>query len=305
MTVKPILFGPRLVGPGHPCLVIAEICINHNGSFGLACEMIDAAKAAGADAVKFQAGDPERYVNRDAWDTPRDTPHGTMRYIEYRKTMELSAGEFAMIDAHCKDIGIPWFVSPLNAEAVDRFERFRLPAYKVASPKLTDVALLVRLAAARRTVLLSTGMSNEEDVNRALAIVTNHGFNTVDVALFHCVSQYPCPDTDINLPALRTMQHRYAGLPIGYSGHESGIWPTLGAVSLGACLVERHFTTDRTLWGSDQAASLEPSGFSMMVRGIRSIEHALSGDGEKRLRDGEMANYRKFRLPSHAETAAD
>jgi N-acetylneuraminate synthase len=288
--VSAVQFGDRLIGPGHPCFVIAEIGINHSGSLETAIQMIDAAHAAGADAVKFQAGDPEKYVNRSAWKTPRETPWGTMPYIEYRKLMEFSAADFNAIDTHCFVSGIEWFVSPLDAESVDRFEPLAPVAYKVASPKLTDVALLDRLTATHRPLLLSTGMSTFDEVDTALAHV-----NRDRIALLHCTSQYPCPDDATNLPAICTLRARYPEIPIGYSGHESGIWPTLAAVTLGACVVERHFTTDRTAWGSDQAASLEPNGFAMMVKGIRSIERALSGDGRKILREGELPNYQKFR----------
>lgn len=288
MTSVP--FGSLTIGAGHPCLVIAELGINMSGSLGTAITMIDAAKAAGASAVKFQAGDPRRYVNRTHWDTPRETPWGVMPYIEYRQRMELSDADFAAIDHHCCAIGIPWFVSPLDAHSVERFERYNLPAYKVASPKLTDTLLLQRLAATGRTILLSTGMSTLEQIDAALTLLPPER-----VGLFHCTSMYPCPDQATNLPAIRTLQERYWDIPVGYSGHESGIWPTIGAVSLGTNMIERHFTTDRTAYGSDQAASLEPSGFSMMVRGIRSVELAMQGDGVKALRDGERANLEKFR----------
>jgi N-acetylneuraminate synthase len=285
-----VAFGELTIGEGHPCLVISEVGINHSGSRQLAIEMIDAAKAAGADAVKFQAGSPERYVNRSAWDGLRETPWGVMPYIEYRKRMELSDSDFHAIDNHCRLIDLPWFVSPLDADSVDRFEGYGLPAFKVASPKLTDTALLHRLAETDTTVLLSTGMSDITQIDAALTIVPKSR-----AAVLHCVSSYPCPDNQVNLPAIKTLHERYPEIPVGYSGHETGIWPTLAAVAMGARVIERHFTSDRTQWGSDQAASLEPSGFSMMVRGIRSIEAAMQGDGQKALRDSEMANYRKFR----------
>jgi N-acetylneuraminate synthase len=285
-----VTFGTRPIGTGHSCLVVAELGINHSGSLAAAHALIDGAKAAGADALKFQAGDPERYVNRSAWDTPRETPWGTMPYIEYRKRMELSDADFMAINAHCNSIGMWWFVSPLDAHSVERFERFNLPAYKVASPKLTDSLLLQRLTAIGRTLIVSTGMSTFEDIDKAVDLLPRDR-----IALLHTTSAYPCPDTAINLKAISRMQERYPDIPIGYSGHESGLWPSLGAVSLGACVVERHFTLDRASWGSDQAASLEPSGFAMLVRGIRSIESALSGDGQKALRENEMPNYNKFR----------
>lgn len=289
--VRAIPFGERTIGDGHPCLVVAELGINHGGKVAVAKDLLTAAKASGACAAKFQAGDPERYVNRAEWGKPRQLEDGSIvPYIEYRKSMELSDDDFDAIDRHCKAIGLPWFVSPLDAHSVERFEGFNLPAYKVASPKLTDTLLLERLAATGRTVLLSTGMSSFHEIDRALEIVPRHR-----ATILHCISSYPAKDAELNLPALLTLRQRYSLNPIGYSGHETGIWPTLAAVTMGAAVIERHFTLDRASWGSDQAASLEPSGFSMLVRGIRSIEAAMQGDGQKALRESELANYRKFR----------
>lgn len=290
-SLKLRAFGDRLIGPGLPCLVVAEIGINHNGSRQKALELCDAACEAGADAVKFQAGDPERYVNRGAWDTPRQLQDGrVVPYIEYRKSMELSDEDFRAIAFHCKGLGLPWFVSPLDAHSVERFERFDLPAYKVASPKLTDSLLLQRLRGTGKTVILSTGMSDWQQIDLA----ADH-FPESRLVILHAVSAYPCPDPDTNIRAIRALRERFGNVPIGYSGHETGIWPTLAAVTLGATVVERHFTLDRSSWGSDQAASLEPSGFSMLIKGIRSIENALQGDGSKALRDNELANHAKFR----------
>lgn len=286
----PVAFGARSIGLGHPCLIVAEIGINHSGSVEKALDLIDAAHDVRADAVKFQAGDPRRYVNRSAWDSPRETPWGTMPYIEYRERMELSDADFQRIERHCTDIGLPWFVSPLDAQSVDRFERFQLPAYKVASPKLNDTMLLQRLASTGRTLIASTGMSTTTEIEHALALLPRDR-----LVLLHTVSAYPCEDGEINLRALETLRLLAPDVPIGYSGHEKGVWPSLAAVALGACVVERHFTTDRSSWGSDQAASLEPAGLSMLVKGIRSIEHALAGDGHKALREYELPNYRKFR----------
>lgn len=289
-SLKLRCFGDRLIGPGQPCLVIAEIGINHSGSVEKAFELAVAAHQAGADCVKFQAGDPERYVNRSQWDRPRQMPDGRIiPYIEYRKAMELSDADFALLDYELKG-HLPWFVSPLDAHSVERFERFNLPSYKVASPKLTDTLLLQRLNATGKTILLSTGMSDWGQIDIASQHIAPYR-----QVLLHCVSAYPCPDDQLNLPALQQLRERYPNIPIGYSGHESGVWPTLAAVTLGAHVIERHFTLDRSSWGSDQAASLEPSGFSMLVRGIRSIEAALQGDGTKALRDSELANHAKFR----------
>lgn len=271
--------------------MVAEIGINHSGDVAKAIALIDAAKAAGADALKFQAGDPERYVNRSAWDTPRQLENGeTVPYIEYRKSMELSDDDFAAIDQHCRAIGLPWFVSPLDAHAVERFDRYDLPAYKIASPKLTDALLLQRLAATGRTLIASTGMSTTAEIQDALALLPRDR-----LVLCHAISAYPCEDGQVNLRALNTLRLLAPDVPIGYSGHEKGIWPSLAAAALGACVIERHLTLDRASWGSDQAASLEPTGFQMLVRGVRSIEDALKGDGSKAMMDYELPNWKKFR----------
>ena len=288
--IKPVKIGKTLIGPGHPCYFTAEIGINHNGDVLRAMALMDAARQAGADAVKFQAGDPERYVNPDCWDTPRETPWGTLRYLDYRQRMELSDEDFARVDLHAKTIGLPWFVSPLDAQTVARFEPFDLPAFKVASPKLTDTLLLQRLAATGRTVIASTGMSSLPKVEQAVTLL-----GTERLVLLHAVSAYPCEDKAVNLKALETLQSAFPTVPIGYSGHETGIWPTIGAIARGACVIERHFTDDRAAWGSDQAASLEPSGFALIVKAARSIEAALSANGTKALQDYELKNYSKFR----------
>jgi N-acetylneuraminate synthase len=273
-------------------VVVAEIGINHSGSRDQAIALIDAAFDAGADAVKFQAGTPRRYVNESRWADPRATPWGTMPYIEYRERMELTDDDFAAIHNHCQYSlsGFPWFVSPLDAHAVERFERYNLPAYKVASPKLTDQLLLQRLKATGRSVLASTGMSDLRQVLQAADILDQDR-----LVLLHAVSAYPCEDSAVNLRAIDTLNFTFPGVPIGYSGHEKGIWPSLAAVARGVCVLERHFTLDRTAWGSDQAASLEPTGFSMLVHGVRSIEASLQGDGSKALQDIELANHSKFR----------
>lgn len=291
MSPTPVPFGSHWIGQGHPCLIVAEAGINHGGKLANALALAGAAKAAGAGALKFQAGDPERYVNRATWDTLRQLEDGRMvPYIEYRKLMELSDDDFAAINRHCQAIDLPWFVSPLDAHAVERFERYDLPAYKVASPKLTDALLLQRLTATGRTIIASTGMSNTVEIEDALALLPRDR-----LVLCHAISAYPCEDGQVNLRALNTLRLLASDVPIGYSGHEKGIWPSLAAAALGACLIERHFTLDRASYGSDQAASLEPTGFAMLVNGVRSIEAALMGDGQKALQPYELANYTKFR----------
>lgn len=282
-------FGFRPIGDGHPCLIVAEVGQNHNGDIDHALKLIAAAQRSGADAVKFQAGDPELYVNRAEWEKPRALQDGrVVPYIEYRKGLELSDADFATIDERCKRLGIPWFVSPLDAPSVERFARYDLPALKVASPMLTDRDLLEAVRDTGRTVILSSGMSTHPEIQRALDIV-----GTDRTVLMHCTSRYPCPIDHLNLRVIPHLMATYP-VPIGYSGHEVGVSPSVWAVALGACVVERHFTLDRTSYGSDQAASLEPHGFAQMVREIRDAETAR-GDGVKQVYPEERVNMAKFR----------
>lgn len=268
--------------------IVAEIGINHNGSVDTARAMIDAAVDAGCDAVKFQVGDPERYVNRDRWDVPRDTPWGTLRYIDYRKRLEFDDAALVALRDYCTARGIQWFASPLDAGAVARLTRLDCPRFKVASPMLTDDALLCALVDAGRPVLLSTGMSTIAEIDRAVLRL-----GPALAALLHCTSVYPCPPELINLRAIPFLHDRY-GVPVGYSGHEVGLATTVAAVALGAEIVERHLTLSRAMWGSDQAASVEPGGFRRLVRDVRTLEAAL-GDGVKQVYPAEAVNAAKFR----------
>lgn len=266
--------------------VIAEIGINHNGSVVTARELIDAAAAAGCDAVKFQVGDPERYVSRSMWDQPRETPWGVLRYIDYRKRLELDDAGLRVLKVHAESIGLEWFASPLDVSAVARLERLDCPRYKIASPMLTNRALLDAVRATGKPTILSTGMSLLQWIDEAVDRLDPD-------ALMHCTSAYPCPPEEINLRAIPLLAERYE-LPVGYSGHEVGLATTVAAVALGAQLVERHITLSRAMWGSDQAASVEPEGFRRLVRDIRTVELAL-GDGIKRVYPSEAANAEKFR----------
>ena len=281
--------GDRLVGPGQPVYVIGEIGINHNGDLRTALALIDAAKAAGMDAVKFQKRTPEVCTPRDQWDVERDTPWGRMTYLEYRHRVEFGAEEYRQIDDYCREVGIDWFASPWDIESVDFLGAYAPPAYKVASASLTDDALLRALRATGRTVILSTGMSTAAQIRHAVEVLGSR-----DVVLCHATSVYPAPAEQLNLRMIHTLAAEYPNVPIGYSGHEVGLQTTLCAVALGAAMVERHITLDRAMWGSDQAASVEPEGMRRLVRDIRVLEASL-GDGVKQVYAGELSAMRKLR----------
>ena len=271
----------RRVGDGEPVYVTAEIGINHNGDLDLAHRLIDSAVRAGCDAVKFQKRTPELSVPEDQRSTIRSTPWGEMTYMEYRERVEFGVEEYRSIDEHCRSAGIDWFASPWDDESVEFLEQFDLPALKIASATLTDEVLLDAVRATGRTVVLSTGMSTLEQVDRAVELL-----GTERLLVVHCTSAYPCPPEELNLRAMDTLRQRYP-VPIGYSGHEVGLATTSAAVALGACFVERHITLDRAMWGSDQAASVEPEGLARLVKYVRVTEAAL-GDGVKRVYESEQ-----------------
>lgn len=286
---RAIRIGSRWVGAGCPAFVIAEIGINHNGDLDVARRLIDVAAAAGCDAVKFQKRTPELCVPRDQWDERRQTPWGEMTYLEYRQRVEFDREAYEQIDRHCRSRSMLWFASCWDEAAVEFIERFEPPCYKAASASLTDLHLLRTMKATDRPLMLSTGMSTMEEIERSVMSA-----GTEDLLIAHSNSTYPCPVDILNLSVIRTLQARYPYCPIGYSGHESGYAATLAAVALGACFVERHITLDREMWGSDQRASLEPAPLAELVRAIREVEAAL-GDGVKRRYPSELAAMRKLR----------
>jgi len=283
----------RLVGNGESVFVIAEIGINHNGSLELARKLIDGAVLAGCDAVKFQKRTPELCVPRDQWDVERETPWGRMTYIDYRHRVEFGVKEYDAIDRHCRERGILWFASCWDEESVDFLEQFDPPCYKAASASLTDTGLILKMKLTGKPLILSTGMSTLEEIDHAVDVL---GRDKLLVA--HSTSSYPCPPGELNLSMIRTLVGRFPDCPIGYSGHEVGLAPTWAAVSLGATFVERHITLDRSMWGSDQAASVEVGGFMRLVSNIRDIEKSL-GDGVKRVYETELkARERLRRTPT-------
>ncbi len=278
----------RWIGEGEPCYVIAEIGLNHNGDVELARQLIKVAAEAGCDAVKFQKRTPEVCVPEAQRSILRETPWGLITYMDYRYRVEFGADEYREVDACCREHGIAWLASCWDEGSVDFIAGFDRPVYKIASACLTDDGLLRHHRKLGRPIILSTGMSTLEEIDHAVEVL-----GTDDLVILHCTSTYPAQIEELNLRAIASLKQRY-GVPIGYSGHEVGLAPTIAAATLGAVLVERHITLDRAMWGSDQAASVEPQGFVRLVRDIRTIEQA-KGDGVKRLYDSEVPIREKLR----------
>ncbi|GII57204.1 hypothetical protein Pth03_55930 [Planotetraspora thailandica] len=284
----PVQIGDALVGAGQPVYMIAEIGINHNGDVDIARKLIDVAADAGCQAVKFQKRTPEICVPLEQRSQIRQTPWGEMTYMEYKIRTEFGYDEYSQIAKHSEERGLAWFASPWDVPSVEFLEAMDVPTHKVASASITDHELLRALAATNKPIILSTGMSTLEEIDKAVEIL-----GTSKLVMMHATSTYPLPPEEANLRTIVTLQERY-GVPVGYSGHERGLQISLAAVTLGAVTVERHITLDRTMWGSDHAASLEPSGLEHLVRDIRVIESAL-GDGVKRVFPGEEAPRARLR----------
>ena len=289
MSKREIKVGARFIGDGHPVFIIGEIGINHNGSVEIAKKIIAGAKHAGCDAVKFQKRTPEICTPKDQWNIERDTPWGRMTYIDYRQKIEFGEKEYTEINNFCNEIGIVWFASCWDELAVDFIEQFNPPLYKTASASLTDFSLLDKHKKLNKPILMSTGMSTIEQIDKAVSFMDK---NNLMVA--HATSAYPCKNEELNLKMIETLKTKYPDIPIGYSGHEVGLAPTWAAVALGACLVERHITLDRAMWGTDQAASVEVGGMERLVGNIRDIENSL-GDGIKKVYDSELGQIKKLR----------
>ncbi len=284
-----ISIGAHRVGPGEPVYVIGEIGLNHNGDVEIAKRLIDVAADAGAQAVKLQKRTPEISTPEHMRDVPRETPWGTMTYLEYRYRVEFDREQYLELGEYAASRDLDWFASPWDVPAVAFLEDLDVVAHKVASASLTDHELLRALAATGKPIILSTGMSTLEQIDAAVEVL-----GTEHLVLMHATSTYPLEPEEANLRTILTLQQRYPGVPVGYSGHERGLQISLGAVALGAVAVERHITLDRTMWGSDQAASLEPQGLEHLVRDIRILETAM-GDGVKRVFPGEYAPMAKLR----------
>jgi N-acetylneuraminate synthase len=286
MTVS---IGSHVIGGGRPAYVIAEIGLNHNGDVDLAKQLIDVAADAGADAVKFQKRTPEISTPVHMRDTLRETPWGTMTYLDYRYRVEFTREQYIEVADHALVCGVEWFASPWDVPSVHFLEDLNVAAHKIASACLTDTPLLEAVRETGKPVILSTGMSTAAQIDAAIEVL-----GTDRLVLMHATSTYPMEPEEANLRVIPALRDRYPGVPVGYSGHERGLQISVAAVALGAVAVERHITLDRTMWGSDHAASLEPTGLQHLIRDIRIVEQAL-GDGVKRVFPGEQAPMAKLR----------
>ena len=285
---REIEIGHRRIGDAHPAYIVAEIGINHNGDLEIAKRLIDAAVDAGVNAVKFQKRTPELCVPDDQKGLMRDTPWGYISYLDYRYRMEFDYDEYSEIDRYCRQNNIDWFASAWDEGSVDFLEQFDPVCYKIPSACLTDLDLLRQLRKTGRPLILSTGMSTMQQISQAVDLLDQD-----NLLITHATSTYPCDPVELNLKMIHTLRDTFR-CPIGYSGHEVGLIPSVVAVALGACLVERHITLDRAMWGSDQAASVEPGGFDRLVKYIRVTELSV-GDGEKQVYESELPSLRKLR----------
>ena len=285
---KNVRIGNKLVGDGQPVYIIAEIGINHNGSLEIAKQLIDAAVDCGCDAVKFQKRTVEIVYSPEELDRLRESPFG-LTNGDLKRGLEFGEEEYQEIDKYCRDKGIDWLASCWDEDSVDFIERFNPPAYKIASASLTDDNLLRHHRKYRRPIILSTGMSDMALIEHAVDVLGKE-----DLIILHCTSTYPSKNEELNLKAILTLKEKYPDIPIGYSGHEVGLATSLAAAALGACIIERHITLDRSMWGSDQAASVEPQGMKRLVRDIRSIEAAM-GDGNIKIYETEKPIIKKLR----------
>lgn len=292
LTANPdrVKIGTRYVGAGEPVFVIAEIGINHNGDLDIAMKLIDAAVEAGCNAVKFQKRTVDIVYTPEELAKPRENPFGTTNG-DLKRGLEFGEQEYRIIDAYCKQKKILWFASCWDPDSIDFIEQFSPPCYKIASASLTDDALLKAHRRLGRPMILSTGMSTLQEIDHAVEVLGKQ-----DLVILHCTSTYPAATDELNLRCIPAFQQRY-GVPIGYSGHEVGLYTSLAAATLGACVIERHITLDRAMFGSDQAASVEPSGFARLVRDIRSVEEAM-GDGVKKVYASELPIRAKLRRSS-------
>lgn len=284
---REVNIGGRIVGDGQPCFIIAEIGINHNGDLEIAKQLINQAHQVGCDAVKFQKRTVDVVYTPGELAQPRESPFGNTNG-DLKRGLEFGLEEYKVIDEHCKKLAIIWYASCWDKDSVDFMEQFDPPCYKIASACLTDKNLLLHNKQKGRPIILSTGMSTMDQIKKSVEILGKD-----NLLIAHCTSTYPAKEEELNLRMIHTLKKHF-NCPIGYSGHEVGIIPTIAAATIGACFVERHITLDRAMWGSDQAASVEPQGFERIVRYIRAIERSM-GDGIKRVHESEKPIIEKLR----------
>jgi len=277
--------------------IIAEIGINHNGDLDIAKRLIDIAALSGCDAVKFQKRNPDVCVPEHQKGIMRETPWGTMTYLDYKYRVEFGKKEYDQIDEYCKQKGIAWSASPWDMDSLEFLNQYDIPFIKVPSAMLTNHELLESCVATGKKVIFSTGMSTQEEINHAVEVLRSAKVkynNQHEIGLLHCNSTYPAPVNELNLSGIKTLLEMYSDFEIGYSGHEFRLGTSVAAVYLGASIIERHITLDRTMWGTDHMASVEPQGLIKLVKGIRELEEAY-GDGIIRVTDSEMPVRSKLR----------
>jgi N-acetylneuraminate synthase len=287
MSATTVPIGKKLIGDGQPCYIVAEIGINHNGDIDLAKRLISVAVAANCDAVKFQKRTVDVVYPPEELARPRESPFGTTNG-DLKYGLEFGLDEYREIDAYCRSANMPWFASCWDEASVDFIDQFDVPCYKIASASLTDDNLLRHTRAKGKPIIMSTGMSTIEEIDHAVEVVGTH-----DLVLLHACSTYPADYEELNLRAIPVMRARY-GVPVGYSGHETGIPSSVASIVLGGSCIERHITLDRAMWGTDQAASLEPNGVTRLVRDVRLVERSM-GDGVKRVYEREYPVIKKLR----------
>jgi len=285
--IDELSIGNKTLGENRPCYIIAEIGINHNGNIDIAKRLIDVAVAAGCDAVKFQKRTVDVVYTAEELARPRESLFGATNG-DLKRGLEFGLQDYRRIDHYCREVKIPWFASCWDEASVDFIAGFEVPCFKIASASLTDDNLLRHTRATGKPVLLSTGMSTLQQIDQAVEVLGRK-----DLVLMHACSTYPAHDEELNLRAMRTLENRYQ-LNIGYSGHEMGLVSSIAAASMGAVALERHITLDRSMWGSDHAASLEPNGITRLVSDIRLAEKSM-GDGVKRVLDRERPIIQKLR----------
>jgi len=285
--IRKVKIENKLVGDGEPVFITAEIGINHNGDVEIAKKLIDVAVESGCDAVKFQKRTIDIVYTKEELERPRESPFGDTNG-DLKRGLEFSKKEYDEIDRYCKEKHILWYASCWDEKSVNFIEKFNPPCYKIASACLTDDNLLKHTKSKGKPIILSTGMSTIDEIKHAVKILGEE-----NLIILHCTSTYPSEPKELNLKVIQNLKKLFS-CPIGYSGHEVGIAPTEMAATIGACMIERHITLDRAMWGSDQAASLEPQGIKKLVRNIKLIPIVI-GDEKKRVYDSEIPIKKKLR----------
>ena len=280
--------------------IIAEIGINHNGDLDIAKKLIDVASLSGCDSVKFQKRNPDVCVPEHQKSVMRDTPWGRMTYLDYKHKVEFGKEEYDEIDRYCKDRGIEWSASPWDLDSLEFLMQYDIPYIKIPSAMLTNKELVIAARNTGKKVIASTGMSTHNEIDTSVGWLINGGKvperlgqGNKNFALLHCNSQYPAPLEELNLSAIKTLKQKYF-CEVGYSGHEFRLGTSVAAIYLGATIIERHITLDRTMWGTDHLCSVEPQGLIKLVKGIRELETCI-GDGELGCSPGELEMAKKLR----------